>query len=152
MSKVWLLIILFTGSIACWFSQLAIREAWAYSRVNMTVPVLKAAWKPIEITPDRFVLEATYEYEVQGLAYHNRTQFNEPIYLNLPTAELDQQRWEKLVWNAWVNPAHPEESTLQRLFPWKHLFYSLVTLSVFGYFFSLRKARQFSDEQREQVS
>lgn len=142
MRKTWLLIFIFTGLAALWFSQSAIRQLWFFYQLKLSVPATVQEWTIEEVTPDRFALSASYFYEFQEKSYSGKCVFQEPIYQNRYSAEADKILWEKLSWSAWMNPKQPKISSLQRLFPWKGTVYAIVTLGIFGYFFTLRRLNQ----------
>jgi hypothetical protein len=138
-SKFWMILGCAVAAVALWVVGGALFGLAHYWKLSRPVSAQVVEWKVQEISPSSFAIEALYTYEVQGKRYSGKTLFDKPIYLNPYAAASDLKKWEALTWQAWIQPSHPEISSLQRNFPSKKIVHALLTLGVVLYFLFLRR-------------
>ena len=131
----WALIpILATSGMLLWFGGKAAFELWNYFELQDHTQAEISSLKIEEKSASKFLIAAVYTYEWKGKIYHGNTLFKEPAFLNRLSAEDELRSWKNYRWAAWFNPSKPENSSLQKLFPYKDATYGLISLGVFLYF------------------
>lgn len=136
----------FNGSLLIWISGLitagflisASIDIWKYLRLEERVQVSIDKWKVIEKSSSKFAISASYSFDYQRKSRHGKTTFSKPYHLNRPSAEKQVNILNQKAWTVWVHPGHPEHSSLERVFPLKKCFYSLMALGIYLYFIYLR--------------
>ncbi len=83
-------------------------------------------------------LKLIFPFENQGYTYQGKTTFSKPYHLNRLSAEKQIKIYTTRQWPVWYQESHPEQSTIERTFPFKKCLYSLMVLGVFLYFVYLR--------------
>ncbi len=134
----WLSLLILSGGIAAWFSVLALIGAYTYLKLDARAPARVSSLQVEEQGPSRYLVQAEYSYGVKGKIYEGRTLFCEPVYLNRISADADLDKWRQFSWEAWYNSNDPQDSSLQKFFPFKKFLYALLTIGVFVYFLILR--------------
>jgi hypothetical protein len=137
-NKFWCLLVFISAGITLWFSVCALMGVWNYLKLEAKTTATIDLFKIEEETPSRYVISGHYSYRVKGENYEGETLFDRVHYLNRSSAERELMRWQQLNWDAWYNPRNPEQSSLQRMFPFKACLYAVLTLGVFVYFLILR--------------
>lgn len=140
MNKGWITLLAITLIITLYFLIRAGSGIWEYIHLRERSKAAIEEWSVIELGSSKFNVQATYSYEVNKNLYKGTTQFKRPIFLNRYAAEAEIKEWSGFDWSVWYDPHHPQESHLQRIFPFKDFFYSLVCLAVLVYFFILKRA------------
>lgn len=113
-------------------------DIWTYSCLQEKAPAQVYKWKIREKSSSQFALKASYAFDYQGKTYLGKTRFAKPYHLNRLSAERQVNILKQKNWTVWVQPGHPEHSTLERLFPLKKCIYSLMVLGIYLYFAYLR--------------
>ncbi len=70
-------------------------------------------WEIEEVRSNRFALRARYAYDYNGKAYSGTTLF-QPVYLNEISAVAGLKKAAASSWPVWLNPSHPERSSLEK--------------------------------------
>ncbi|MBY0529962.1 MAG: hypothetical protein K2P51_07200 [Rhabdochlamydiaceae bacterium] len=138
-SKFWVILGCVVGAISLWIVGAALFALSNYWKLSTPVPAQVTQWKVVEISSSSFAVEALYTYEFKKKNYSGSTLFDAPLYLNPYAAASDLKKWEALTWQAWIQPSHPEISSLQRHFPSKKIVHAVLTLGVVVYFLFLRR-------------
>ncbi len=131
------LLVWVAGIITAGFLGSACYELWRYQQLEARVPAAIKEWKILEKSPSQFALKASYTFEYQGKVYRSKTVFAKPYHFNRISAEKQIKNISTQPWSVWIQPSHPERSSLQKTFPLKKCLYSLMCLGVFLYFFQL---------------
>ena len=132
------LLVLLAGLITAGFLVSASLDLWGYLRLEKKSIAKVEKWRVIKKGSSKFALKAHYCFENQGKTYHGKTIFSKPYHLNRLSAEKQIKNYTAQQWPVWYQPSHPEHSSIERLFPFKKCFYSLMVLGVFLYFVYLR--------------
>jgi len=128
------ILIFLSGAIALFFMAKVSYELWRYGRLSARALAEVKEWSVQECSESKCLLQATYTFTVDQVCYAGKATFQEPVYLNLPSAQKAAVASQKLTWYVWYQPNFPKNSSLQRTFPFKTLVHMFLTLGVFGYF------------------
>ena len=85
--RLWLILLIISGTIALWFSGIAIEKMWKFFSLNAQVPAKILNWQVRELISSRFTLEADYQFELDSVVYMGKTIFEKPQFLNRFAAE-----------------------------------------------------------------
>lgn len=138
MSKpLWKILLIVVGALAVWRGAGATCSLWDYLRLGPEVSAQVSSW---ELLPkgSKYALEAAFTYSYRGRDFTTQTVFSKPYFLNRASAEEHIQNVSGMSWTAWVDPAHPEHASLERIFPLRELIYALCLVAIFLYFVYLR--------------
>ncbi len=138
MNKKWLALLVVAGAVFLWFGGLTLFELWGYFRLPAHTKATIERWE-IEEQSSKFFLVANYFYEIEGEKYTGSCRIKEPKFLNRFAAEDELKQWQRYDWSVWYNPHAPKISSLQKLFPYKHLIYALCSFGLLVYFFLLQR-------------
>ena len=138
MKKMWFILILASGCIATWFAGKAFFDLFQYSLLNASTEAKIHKWEVNEIGSSTFGVVAHYAYRIGDQRYESRSMLKEPYFLNKISAENEIKKFSTRTWKVWYNKRDPGRSSLQKIFPFKKLFYSLLALGVFIYFCILK--------------
>lgn len=138
MSKViWNFLLILIGGLSLWRGIAAAKELWNYNCLKIEVPASQVFF---EIIPYRgkYALEGSYAYEYGKKSFQGNIVLSPPHHLNRNSAEQEIKRMEGMQWNVWVDPIKPSNSSLEKNFPYRNVFYAVCLLGLFLYFVSLR--------------
>jgi hypothetical protein len=132
---------------ALWLTGNALYKLWRYAALTACVEAAVSDWR-VEERGSVFVMTAQVSYSWKEKVYGGRRAFEEPRYLNLPSAEQALRQWEgREVLTIWVDPKKGSRSEFQKFFPLKQLIYALISLGIAGFFTAM-----LSREERGTVS
>jgi len=133
----WKILLFVTGGLALWWVTTASIDLWSYFRLASAAPAEVQKW---EIVPkkSKYTLRASYTYMFDEKKWDGSTVFGKPYHLNKQSAEAEIKRLEGFKWTAWVDPDHPDRSSIDKSFPWRKSFYAVCLLGIFLYFVFLR--------------
>lgn len=134
MSKpLWMILLIVTGVASLWWGIRAGIDVWHYTRLATE---FEAKVESYEVVPrgSKYAIEARYTYEVQGRTFSGKTVLAKPYQLNRRAAENAIGAMKGMQWTAWVDPHHPKESSLQKIFPFKKTLYAAIVVGIFLYF------------------
>lgn len=101
-------------------------------------------WEVEEVKSDRFALRARYAYDWSGKSYTGTTLF-EAAYLNEISAIAGLRKAAaKPSRLLWINPAHPDRSSLERVIPCGLLARAAIAALVCFYFSFVYVRKYFS--------
>jgi len=126
------------GVILAGFLITAASDVWGYLRLEKKSIATVNDWKIIEKGSSQFALRANYTFNAQGKTYTGKTTLSKPYHLNRLSAEKQVKIYAAHHWPVWYQRGHPENSSIEHLFPLKKCLYTLVVLGVFFYFVYLR--------------
>lgn len=138
MSKpLWTILFIGLALATLWRAVPTVIKLWHYTRLEGEIPAYNVSF---EVIPKKakYALEGSYNYEYSGKAYQAKTLLAPPYHLNRPSAKEEIEKMQGLEWTAWVDPAHPEVSSLEKKFPWRDSFYTVCLLGLLIYFLYLR--------------
>jgi hypothetical protein len=147
--RIWRVLAFVSAGIAIWFSSFAIYQLFQYWRIDTSAPAVITKWGVKELSSSRFVVEAFFEFEVEGTKYHGQSLFDSEVYLNPFSAQESIRRQQEGDVTAWYQPSNPQVSSLKREFPVKECIHALLTAGVFAYFACIpRRVSQFFAHDR----
>ena len=144
MSKpLWIALLILSGAGALWWGTSTGIALWHYWQIPTEIPAQATHY---EVVPrgSKYALEVSYTYVYQGRTFSGKTLLAKPYHLNRTAAMDAKESMEGMEWTAWVNPQHPEISSIQKNFPFKKTLYAVIVLGIFLYFSFLFWYVQFS--------
>lgn len=140
MSKIWTLLLALSGTVALWYTGQAALHLYRYNSLSGEGEAHIEQWGVRKDGASKFALVSNYYYIIDDKAYKGTTAFTQPYYLNLPSAEQEIQKINCQTMPVWFNPSKPQISSLHKEFPTKNCFNSVITLSIFIYFYFLKRS------------
>ena len=116
-----------------WFVGKGGYELFCFMKRDQVTEAQVNHWEIKEINA-LFVPVAISVYEVNGVSYQTTTSLKTLSALNRPAAEEDLANYRTQKWQVWYDSKHPEDGSLEHLFPLKSILYGLITLGLFVYF------------------
>lgn len=124
------------GMCALYYSGHTLVSVYRYLRLSENTPVSSIEWSVHTINGDAYAPKATYSFIHNDSSYNGETVWSE--YDRNPLVARDSiKKLKTLSWSVWFNPNNPSFSSLQRKFPFKDFFSSLILWGLVLYFFSL---------------
>jgi hypothetical protein len=110
-----------------------------YMKLSSKTSGIVEAFSTQERPDEKWAVIASYHYTVQGKEHKKNYMFTAPLFPNQVAAEHHiEKHWKTKEWQVWYVSKHPEQSALQKLFPFKFLFNTCLTLGIVFYFLWLR--------------
>jgi hypothetical protein len=109
---------------------------YQYLRLSSFKAAQEMNWEIEEKGASEVMLIGTYAFEFEGRMFHGRAVLDPPL-LNVYAAQDALMRYKEFTWQIWFNPSHPDETALQRFFPWKDLSYAAALSVLFLHFLFL---------------
>jgi hypothetical protein len=122
------------GLLVAGFLTTASLDLWRYVRLEKKSIAKVEKWKVVEKGSSKFSIKAYFSFETQGHTYQGKTTFSKPYHLNRLSAEKQIKIYTTRQWTVWYQESHPEHCSIERIFPLKKCFYSLMVLGIFLYF------------------
>ena len=132
------LLVWLAGLLMAGFLTSASLDLWRYVRLEKKSIAKIEKWKVVEKGSSKFAIKAYFSFENQGRTYQGKTTFSKPYHLNHLSAEKQIKNYTAQQWPVWYQQSHPEQCSIDRIFPFKKCLYSLMVLGVFFYFVHLR--------------
>lgn len=107
---------------------------YQYQRLTDQVPVSHIEWSTVELGEEKFAPQAAYQFFLGGRSYTKHHTWQEH-YLNAWAANEAKNQLALKRWKAWVDPSHPDYSSLQKTFPIKECISAIVLWGLWSYFF-----------------
>ena len=134
----WVVLILISGLITCWFAGQLGMKGYRYIRLNERVPVEILKWDVKMVSTNHYAFHSKYRYVVDGREFVSETVFFSPRYPNQFAATLDLKSWQSKEFEGWYQKDNPSFSSLEKKFPKKELINFGVALGVFLYFYCVK--------------
>ncbi len=138
--RLWLVLIILSGSIALWFTGISVHAIWKFLRLNAQVPVTINQLHVRELGASRFAIEIDFMYKIKNETHSGKTILETPQFMNQFAAENYAKLLTPKRWQAWYRQSNPSVSSLEREFPQKLCMQALLTVGVFAYFYFARNA------------
>ena len=106
------------------------------------MPAKVHSWKVEETRKGKFLIAASYQFQIDERLHEARCTFNKPVYPNPYLAQESIDLWKNSRWKVWYRPSDPTSATLQKQFPFKGAVHMFVCLGVFFYFIWLQGRAQ----------
>lgn len=130
----WMAFLVVIAFIVLYYTGVAAYRYYTYSTLTAKTIAQNVQWSVQEIASDEYVLEADYNFELNQKKYQNRYLFKDSIYRNEYAAHYDIPHFVNRSWVVWYNPRNPEQSTLQKNFPYKESISAIFLWGLLFYF------------------
>jgi hypothetical protein len=111
-------------------------KLYEYLRLRQELSLKQVQWSVEASKDDHFLIHSHYQFIREGILYQGQTTWDEG-YPNRWAAEAVKNRLAAQSWKVWIDPSHPDYSTLQKTFPFKQCLSTIVLWSLLAYFFLL---------------
>lgn len=126
------------GVVLWFFVQFCVKMV-PYVKLSHRVDAHVESFSVKEVAYEKYAVEAHYRYLVQGNEYKKDYVFTTPVFLNRLAAENHiSKNWSLKEWGVWYSDSDPSYSSLQKLFPFKFLFNTCLSIGILFYFVWLR--------------
>lgn len=133
----WLIFLTLIALVVAWYCGTALYRVYRYSRLTAQAPASHFHWGTQALSDNQYIIDATYEYTVDGINYPGETRFKDDIFMNNWAAEQSIPKYAYRKWNAWYQPGNFSHSTLQKTFPSKECYSAGAMLVLLLYFVGL---------------
>ena len=116
-----------------WFTIVATYRYQNYKSLQIQVPVTEIKWNIVEESSETFTIHANYRYEYNDKFFIASSPLSD-IYRNSWAAEQEIKEFSQIKWKTWIDPQHPDHSSLQKKFPFKECISSIILWGIFLYF------------------
>ena len=99
------------------FTVVAAYRYQVYTSLSGSVKAIQMDWEIEELSENAFILKTAYQYEVNNEKYSGKHVWEDIKYLNRYASEEAVEDAKKEMVNVWYNPQKPQNSTLERSFP-----------------------------------
>ncbi|HSW86818.1 MAG TPA: hypothetical protein VLG49_04885 [Rhabdochlamydiaceae bacterium] len=139
MKKMWVVLVAVSGIAATCFLTQALRELYPYVRLDAQMQAQALEWGILEKGPSKFAISAVYTYQAGNQTYRSDGVLKGPYFLNRLSAEAEIKKLNTQSRQIWYHSKQPGFSRLEKSFPYKSLFNSLVTVGICIYFCGFAK-------------
>lgn len=133
-NTIFMALIITIGLVSLWFTGNALYKLYGYNKLNSQILADNIQWSIKEVTDEQFIVEAHYEYKVNGKSYTGDTVFSNHPHRNKWGANEAIKDNQKGKWKVWYDKNDPDYSSLQKNYPYKELIYSVVLWGLVAYF------------------
>lgn len=116
------------------FASLLSIDLYKYFQLRCAAPVEHLEASVRELGPNRFQVELDYLYQVNTHKYSRHQELKKITYKNCLLANREIQTLEGKEVSVWYHPEKPHLGVVNKEFPFKRLFSTLVLFSLFVYF------------------
>ncbi len=131
-NKVWFLLIGIIGASALFFGAKTAVKLYYYYTETTSTAATSTEWTLQEVSRTRYLPVGHYTYVVSDVTYSGMTELSQ-AYRNRWAAEEDLATYPQRTWKVWYDPDSPARSTLQKNFPIKESFSTLVLIAILTY-------------------
>lgn len=118
-NKLWLGFLAVCIAITLWFSVEALYKIYSFYRLTAEAPLLNSNWTIRKASDEMYIVQASYEFEVEGQKFQGNTEFTRDYYRNMWGAEQAITAFKKVYHRVWYAPSNPRHSSLQKTYPLK---------------------------------
>lgn len=136
-SRLWFFLLIFVALGALAFSGKAFFELYQFLSLKESTRIASLSPKYRALSNGQYLLEAHFKYKIGGNTYSGIQKINKIPFKNRWIAEDAWQKLQKSNSLIWYKPAAPEKGILNKAFPFKGVFSSLLLLGITGYFYIL---------------
>jgi hypothetical protein len=107
-----------------------------YRNVDLSAqaPLSEVEWKVNEVNDEKYTLSVDYAFDVEGKHYSGSEEWQGESFKNPYAAESFAKEQKNEITQVWYEPAHPENSSVQKYFPTKRAIYFFILLFLLNYF------------------
>ncbi len=137
MRLLWIAFICTVVLVVLWFTADAAYKHYHYNAQSHALLPGEINWSIEKKADDLFLHHAAFSYNIDNKSYKSHTVLRPPIYRNAWAAREALPSVKEKEWRVWYNPTYPEQSTIQKNFPYKEWVYATALWAVLLYFFWL---------------
>ena len=139
MKILWRFFLLGIASVTLIFSWKVARDVFQYISLDSAVRAKEVQWQVKERSEEVFALEGLYEFSLGEKTYFGRSLFTGPYFPNKKAAKEAIAKLSKESWTVFFSKKNPQNSSLQRFFPFLALIRAVLSIAVLVYFVCLRR-------------
>ena len=145
--RLWMGFLIIVIGLGCYFCAKAGIQVYQYVSLDSRTPALVSRWEVESLGKDRYGLDATYSYEVQGERLEQTCLLPKKEFRNRFAAEKGAIQAAAGQWYAWYSSKNPDLSRLEKVFPFKSCLYAAFVVIALAYLIVIvsRVMRQESD-------
>ncbi len=133
-NQIWLAFLATITLIVLWFSVITGYKIYTFYALTGQTPATQTEWNIVKQPNERFLLHATFSYQVKDRDYNGETTLKHLPFRNRWAAEQTLPEYTQKKWVVWFAPKNPEFSTIRKSFPLKELTYAGVMWTLLIYF------------------
>jgi hypothetical protein len=134
MQKFFLAFIVLSGILSIFFINKTFWELKKYLSLNEKTKAEVTNLEIRETKKGKFLISATYSYNVKDKKLINKTIFKKPTFLNHFAAFAFLKKRAKEDFYAWYSSKNIKNSSLEKYFPIKNFIYAIISVAIFLYF------------------
>lgn len=139
----WTSLFLIVGGFFLFFLVNFFIDAMPYFRLDSSTRGYIEDYSVKRLSYDQYGVQVHYFYTVGEKEFERSQTLKTPIFMNPYGAQSHIEKyWKDKEWTVWYQKSAPYYASLQRLFPFKYFFNSLVLFFVLVYFYGLRRSQQ----------
>ena len=123
-----------SGAVALYMGANFFIDLHRYFQLSLDVNAQFENWDVEEVRSGKYIVTASYAYQVDGATYHQKTRMAKTVYPNKYLAKEHIEKWKDSQNWVWVNPKNPHQSGLFRPFPLKKGIHLLLAVGILFYF------------------
>ncbi len=119
------------------FASFLTLDLYHYYRLNQIVPVEHIETSVQQTATNCFMVTIDYQYVISGKTYSRHQEIKKKMLKNIWIAKQFAQDMVSKDQKVWYNLTEPHLGSVDKAFPVKRLFYTLLLLGLFIYFSTL---------------
>lgn len=133
-NPVWLIFLALFSLVVFWYAGDAVYKIYRYEQMTSKTYPSSIDLEVTDPGSSRYYYISTYTIDIDGKTYEASEQLREPIFRNKAAAEAFKDEYLNDSWTVWYAPKNPNQSTLQKSYPFKELMYALCLFGLLCYF------------------
>jgi len=135
-NQIWLAFLSTIGLIVMWYSLTTSFELFKHYSLDAKTLPTKMDWS-VKGCRGKYALSASYQYLIDSKTFRGDKLFDKTLYRTTVAARKALKEKKQKVWEVWYSSRRPEISSIQKNFPFKPCFSTLVLWTLFAYFIQL---------------
>lgn len=132
----WILFLILICSSSLGYTGYTIYKIFRNKQLTEQVPLESIQWSVHQINQEKYVPQADYTFSFKDKQYKGSVLWDEH-FLNAQVAQEVIDKFSAYHWKAWINPNNPEQSAIQKKFPYKETISAVILWTITVYFFTL---------------
>jgi hypothetical protein len=133
-NKVWLVFFAISCAITLVYNVIAVYKFYAYSRLTETVNAAQVNMQVLELSSDKYSIQADYTYFVADHSYDSSGIISNRFFVNRYAADQALTELSNKPTLIWYSPVKPNFSALHHDFPYRDIFYAIALIALQLYF------------------
>ncbi len=136
-NPIWLIFLTLLVAITLGYTGKALYRWYGYAILDASTTATAVEWSVKELSDDEFVPFGKYTYHVNGMEYKGEGALSKELYRNEWAVQEDLPKLAKKSWKVWYRASYPDQSALQKNFPFKECLSAGVLIALSLYFLGL---------------